>query len=317
MEPPVPQITDVVDQFSIRLKRILFATDFSETSAAALPYAAAFARRFGAEICVTHIIPTEEYAHIEPEQLDDALQKMKQAAKKRIERLLAESHFSQIPFRIFLDHGDIIEAISALVEREEIDLIVAGSHGRHGLQKLFAPAVDESLARIAACPALLVGPNVEVKPETEAQIQSILHPSDLKAYSRSALEYAYALSQAYGAAFHLLHIAEDAWQEPLSTRMTPEAFCRMRLLENELPAHAAGIGMHFHVEFGSPESLILEAAEKYHPQIIVMGVPGTAHPELSSHLPGPLVYNIASHALCPVLAVRSSGPEKEEESSSS
>jgi nucleotide-binding universal stress UspA family protein len=306
----VSPVNAFTDCFSIRLKRILYATNFTQTSAAALPYAAAFARRFGAEICATHIVSAAEYGVIEPGAPDVALQEMNQAAQTQIERLLAASSFRHIPFRIVLDRGDVLERISAVVDREQIDLIVTASGGRHGFKKLFAPAVDESIARMAACPVLLVGPEVGIEPQAEAHIRCILHPSELQTYSGPALEYAYALAQAYGASLHILHIAEDAWQEPLSTRMAPEAFIRMRLLEIALPAGAAGVEIHFYVEFGPPEELILEAAEKHEAQLIVMGAPATAHPGLSSRLPGPLVYNIASHAFCPVLAVRSSATKK-------
>jgi nucleotide-binding universal stress UspA family protein len=300
----MPPITSLTEEFPIRMKRILFATNFTETSAAALPYAAAFARRFNAEICATHIIPHEEYAHLEPAQRDETVSRMKQTARKRIKRLLAQSRFNDIRFRIILDHGDVMETISKVVESEQIDLIVAGSHGRHGPQKLVFPAVDESIARMAECPVLLVGPHVVLEPAAETDIQRILHPCDFRTYSGAGLKYSYALAQAYGADLYLLHITENAWDEPLSTRVTPEAFFHMRLAENELPSHPTGIGLHFQVEFGPPESLILEAAETHAPQLIVMGVPSTNHPELWAHFPGPLVYDIASHALCPVLAVR-------------
>jgi nucleotide-binding universal stress UspA family protein len=293
-----------VDHLPIRLKRILFAANFTETSATALPYAAAFARRFGSEILVAHVIPQEEYGHIEPERLDAALVEMKQAARKRIEGLLAASSFSDIPFRIHLGHGDVMTVIASLVEKENIDLIVAGSEGRHGIQKLLSPSKDEEIARAAPCPVLLIGPEVAVAPEAEMRIERILHPTDFHPQSKPVMEYAYALAEAYAADLCLLHVADNIWKEPLSTRMTPEAFCRMRLLENGLPEHEPTIEPSFQVEFGSPESLILEAAQKRGVQLIVMGVPLTAHPGFSSHLPGPLVYDVASHALSPVLAVR-------------
>jgi nucleotide-binding universal stress UspA family protein len=123
------------------------------------------------------------------------------------------------------------------------------------------------------------------------------------------MEYAYALAKAHSAHLYVFHVAEDVWNEPLSTRMSADAFCRMRLLENDLPQSLGGVEAEFLVEFGPPEALILEAAEKRGVQLIVLAVPGTTHPHLSSHLPGPLAYNLASHSLCPVLTVRSTRPE--------
>ncbi len=78
----------------------------------------------------------------------------------------------------------------------------------------------------------------------------------------------------------------------------------MRLLESGLPESTLEVESHFLVNFGSAESLVLEAARVHDVQLIVIGVPGAAHPELMSHFPGPLAYDIASHSPCPILAVR-------------
>lgn len=119
------------------------------------------------------------------------------------------------------------------------------------------------------------------------------------------MDYTYALAKTYGADLYIFHVTEDIWSEPLSTRMSSEAFCRMRLLEKGWRQGEQGVEPEFLLEFGPSESMILEAAEKRGVQLIVVGVPSTTHPHFSSHLPGPMAYNLASHALCPVLAVRS------------
>jgi nucleotide-binding universal stress UspA family protein len=303
------QASASTDDIPIRLERILFATDFSETSAMALPYAAAIARRFASAIYVAHVIPAEKYAHMAPEQLDRALRQMKQTAEQCITKLLTRAHFKDIPFRVVVAHGDPMTVISALVDEHGIDLIVAGSHGRHGLHKLLWPSMDEAIARAAVCPALLIGPEVAIEPEAEVRLNSILFATDFSPHSRRAMEYAYALAKAYDAHLYVFHVAEDIWNEPLSTRMSADAFCRTRLLENDFPQSLGGVEAEFLVEFGPPEALILEAAEKRGVQLMVLAVPGTSHPHLSSHLPGPLAYNLASHSLCPVLAVRSAAPK--------
>jgi nucleotide-binding universal stress UspA family protein len=296
------------DNIPIRLERILFATDFSKISAMALPYAAAIARRFGSSIYVAHVIPAEEYTHIAPEQLDRTLREMKQEAEHRITGLLTSSHFKDIPFQVVLAHGDPTAVTAALVDEHSIDLIVAGSHGRHGLHKLLSPSMDEAIARAAACPALLIGPKASIEPEAEVHLKSILFATDFSPHSRRAMEYAYALAKAHSAHLYVFHVAEDVWNEPLSTRMSADAFCRMRLLENDLPQSLGGVEAEFLVEFGPPEALILEAAEKQAVQLIVVAVPSTSHPHLSSRLPGPMAYNLASHARCPVLSVRCTAP---------
>lgn len=297
-------IQDTAEQPVIRMKRILFASGFTETSAGALPYAAALARRFGAEIFALHVIPPEEYAHLEASQVAATLDAMKTAAADRIRGLLEASCFSDIPFRIAIEHGEVLKAVAIFAEREDVDLIVAGSHGRHGIQKLLSPAIDEEIAGAAHRPVLLIGPEVSIGPEAEAHIGRILHATNFEPKSVPALTYAYALAGTFNAELYLMHVADDVWREPLSTRMTPEAFCRMSMLKNRLPEHATRIEPRFLVDFGEREALILEAAEKQNVQLIVMGLPAIGRPGLLAHLPGPLAYDVASHARCPVLVVR-------------
>jgi nucleotide-binding universal stress UspA family protein len=288
----------------LRIERILFANDFTQTSARALPYAVAFARHFGAEIEAVSVIPSEEYAHLPPEQFGAKLAEMETATAEHVQALLVAMRVADIAIRAQIEHGEVLTAIAWIAARDRTDLIVAGSHGRHGLQKLVAAPIDQKIATTAPCPVLLVGPEVAVAPEANAWIERILFATDLEATSRPALDNAYALARAYSAQLILLHVAEDVWREPLSTRMTHEAFCRMRMLENGLPQHEPDIDLRFQVDFGERESLILEAAQNWDVQLIVMGIPFAAHPALASHLPGPLAYDITSHAPCPVLAVR-------------
>jgi nucleotide-binding universal stress UspA family protein len=299
------QIPGLTEDVPIRLKRILFATDFSRTSAMALPYAAAFARRFGSFIYVTHVIPTEAYAHIPPGQLETTLHRMKEDATQQIAALLASSHFKDVPFQVILDHGEVMTMVSALVDRHGIDLIVAGSHGRHGIHKFLSPSVEEAIAGAAACPALLIGPEADIEPDAEMHMSRILYATDFSRQSRRAMDYAYALAKAYAAELLVMHVAENILREPLANRMTADAFIRMRLLESGLPGNVQGVEPEFLVAFGMPEERILQAAKQRDIQLVVVGVPGTTHPSLSSHLPGPLAWNLASHSLCPVLAIRS------------
>ena len=290
-------------------RRILFASNFTSASAAALPYAAAFAHRFGGEILAVHIVSPDEEAHLEPDLRSATLDALRDSTENRIRRLLHLADGSDVTFRVLIETGEIAEVLASIIESQHIDLVVAGSEGRHGIQKLLSPPVDEEIAVSAHCPVLLVGPDTAPPASPGALISRILHPTDFNPRSTPVVAHGYALAQWFSAQLFVLHIADDVWKEPLSTRMTAEGFCRMRLLENSLPEHSSALDPTFLVEFGPPEQMILETASRIDADLILMGVPSSAHPSLVSHFPGPLAYDIASHARCPVLVMRNAqGP---------
>ncbi|HWF38479.1 MAG TPA: universal stress protein [Candidatus Acidoferrales bacterium] len=291
---------------AIRFERILFATDFTAASIKALPYAEAMTRRFGATLFVAHIIPPEQYGSVPVEQRDAALSAMRQEAQQRIQAMMATANFEAIPYQILVVHGDVLPVLSSIAEERNVDLLVAGTRGRHGLQKLVSGSLAEEVYIEAARPVLLVGPEVTAAPESEWHIERILCIPDLESESGGALRYAYALAAAYSAKLYLLHLVDNPWAEPLSTRMPHEAFFRMRLLEKGWPDKQDGIEPEFLVEFGSTETQALAMARKHDIQMIITSVRSAGHPDLAAHLPGPLAYNIVIHAQCPVLVVHDS-----------
>ena len=288
----------------IRFDKILLTTDFSPISEKALPYAAAIARHFGAMIYVAHLIPVEDYAHIPPSERSEALARIKEQAERQITAILSSSHFQGIPHKIVLDHGDVLTLLSRIAEEDNIDLIVTGTHGKHGLQKLFTGSMAEEILRIASIPVLAVGPEVMVDPQAEVNIRHILYVTDFLPESKRAMRYAYALAKQYGAHLYLLHVVEDVWREPFSTRVPADTFCRVQLQEKGFSDIDESIHPEFLVEFGMAEERTLEVVKNRDVQLMVLSVPGTTHPALSAHLPGPIAYNIVSHARCPVLGVR-------------
>ena len=297
-------LSDAKDDIQqVTFGKILFAADFSGPSLTALPYAVMIARRFDSTLFLVHIIPSESYRAIPLEERDQELAEMRRQAEERINATMAAANPKPIAYQVIVVHGDVLSLLSSLAEEHNVDLIVTGAHGRRGIEKLLAGSMSEEIFKESARPVLLVGPKVTVAPESELHIERILCIPDFASESGSALRYAYALAAAYSAKLYFLHVIDNAWDEPLCTHMSPEAFVRMRLLEKGWPDKQDGIDPHLLLEFGSPESRALETVQKHHIQLTIMNVSSKGHPDLSAHLPGPLAYNIVSRASSPVLIV--------------
>lgn len=283
--------------------RILLATDFSPASKAALPYAAAIARHFAATLYLAHVIPPEAYTSIPVAERDSALRKIRAHVGEKMAGLRAETILAGVVHEGLVDHGDIWPILSAMAEKHNINLIVIGTQGRWGFEKLLLGSTAEEILRHSQIPLLMVGPETSVAPEVEAKPRRILYATDFSPVSEPAMRCACYLAREYGAELFFLHVAEDIWKEPLATRMQAADFFRMRLLE-ESWVLAEGAKPEFRVEFGPRAGRILENAAKLNIELVVLGVRGTEHPRLAAHLPGPTAYDVVSHAPCPVLVVR-------------
>lgn len=135
-------------------KHILVPTDLSDASGDALNTAVELAVTFGARLTLFHVwtMPTMGYA----EGLAWPVDEMKEAAKRSLEELRAKVA-EQVPatdavVKSGLDWQRIVEAASD----GDVDLIVMGTHGRHGLPRVLLGSVAERVVRMAPVPVLTV-----------------------------------------------------------------------------------------------------------------------------------------------------------------
>ena len=161
----------------ISLSNILVTTDFSQTSKNALPFAAALARQYEAKIIVAHALSPEPHLSVPVDPLPaDADPAFLEAQGKLAEFALGNS-LGVRPAKMLLERGDVWDVISDIIQKNKIDLVVTGTHGRQGLKKLVLGSEAEKIYRKATCPVLTVGPHVTPpeRHELEARDHSLSH----------------------------------------------------------------------------------------------------------------------------------------------
>jgi nucleotide-binding universal stress UspA family protein len=135
----------------MNVKKIVFPTDFSSLSDAALAHATALARESQARLLIVHVQePPLAYAGGEmyygvPEPDTAEITRM-------LEAVVPTS--SDVPYEHHLLTGDPAEGIVRLAAEQNADLIVMGTHGRTGLRRLLMGSVAEAVVRKAPCPVL-------------------------------------------------------------------------------------------------------------------------------------------------------------------
>lgn len=145
----------------IHLRTILHPTDLSDPSENAFRVARMIARESDAKLVVLYVAypeltaPPVVYSELGnsfmlPEDRHDLLAHVKSQLHDRFER------DSDVRVETRLAEGDAADEILRLAEELPCDLIVMGTHGRSGLDRLLMGSVAESVLRRAGCPVLTV-----------------------------------------------------------------------------------------------------------------------------------------------------------------
>lgn len=286
----------------ISFKNVLLATDFSPVSEAAFRYAQAITRRYGAKIFATHVVAPGETPMVPPENWGACQQVLEEAARREMHEL--SERLQGIPHETVLGYGGIWDSVSALIAENHIDLLVVGTHGRQGLERLLMGSVAEEIFRRAACPVLTVGPSVSASAAPEVDFKEIVFATDFSPEWRTSAAYAVSLAQDYQARLTLVHVV----CEPVAgvTDMERITEARMKDLHAMVP-HDAELWCRpeYVVDFGDPAQRILEAARERKADLIVLGVRSAArHLGAATHVGTATAHTVVSLAPCPVLSVR-------------
>jgi nucleotide-binding universal stress UspA family protein len=145
------------------LNTILCAVDFSETSPQVAEYAAALARATKGTILCLYVAPSlAEYVGFSVPQasLDSFVDDVVSSAEQTMAEFTA-AQFKDLTVRGMVLAGYPAEEILRAADQHKADLIVMGTHGRTGIDRIIFGSVAEKVVTAANCPVLTVKPRPE------------------------------------------------------------------------------------------------------------------------------------------------------------
>lgn len=299
----------------LNIGTILFPTDFSNVAEGAFAHAAHLALRYHATIHVFNVEAPDsgdtpnpmDFLPGEPAEGTGA----DEDAVQYVNVQTATQEQGTVPVVYAqTDSTSPAEAIVGYASDEEIDLVVMGTHGREGMDRLLSGSVSEQVVRTAPCPVFTVLPSK--KPSGVPTIARVLAPVDLSEQSEMVMQHAAALSDAYAAPLDLLHVVEEAAYpnayglDPLTPSL-PNVQDRARealeTLAGRLDLRTDPVNIH--VLAGHAARDIVEFADEHEADLIVMATHGRTG--LKRFLIGSVAEKVVRRAPCPVFTLKSFG----------
>jgi nucleotide-binding universal stress UspA family protein len=288
----------------IALKNILFATDFSPSAEAALPYALGLARQYGARLHGLHVRFPATYPIVGPEGMPQVLEAAEEQAKFEAEQI--HEMLAGIPHQVTVAEGDLWPLVSEIGARDGADLVVMGTHGRKGVSRALLGSAAEEIFRKAMCPVLTVGPHISPNTERRLAMKEILFATDFSLESLAALPFAVSLAQEHQSNLTLLNVTGKPVVGQLvhAGQYVESTLRRLR----ELVPEGAELWCEpkCRVEEGPEAEKIMEVAVALGADLIVLGV---RRPQggvgAATHVLNSIAHYVVTHAECPVLTVRS------------
>jgi nucleotide-binding universal stress UspA family protein len=288
----------------VQLTNILVGTDFSPASDRALEYALSLARRYEARIFLTHVITSDANVMVAPEIMARTYETEVCEAQRRMGEILTSGRLRDVFHETVIEHGSLWPTLEALIGKHYIDLVVVGTQGTGGLQKILLGSGAEQIFRQAKCPVLTVGPAVKGETPREVEFKNILFATDFGLGAEREAAYAFSFAQEHQANLTLLHVVargEDYSEEGLALKGQAVT----RELEEFVPAGGElWCKTEFRMRLGKPVEEILQVAGEMKADLIVIGAKhgkGLA----AGHALRTIASRVVRGAPCPVLTVRS------------
>lgn len=289
----------------IQLKNLLYVTDFSQPSEAALPFAVALARRYDATIHALHVLTPTPYGAGSFALTGVAFEAEAETALAAMQQL--ESQLANVKHHVILERAvDVWSGVEQATADTTADLIVLGTHGRTGAQRFLLGSVAEQIFRRSLCPVLTVGPAVRTSSHHGGRFHRILFATDYSPASIAAAPYAVSVAENNEARLVLLHVAPAIEPGKIDHKSDLSVAEMIQRLYDTVPPHAElSIPPEVAVEYGDPAEKIIEAAAQRSADLIVLGVKSArGHLGPATHLEHATAHEVLARGTCPVLTVR-------------
>ena len=143
-----------------RFKKILCAVDFSGHSRQVAEYAREIAEINSGEVLVIYAAPSlSQYVgfHVPHNSIENFVGEIVAAAEKSMETFVQEQ-FGDIPCKGMVVTGFAAEEILNTADQEGVDIIIMGTHGRKGIDRILFGSVAEKVVKSASQPVLTIRP---------------------------------------------------------------------------------------------------------------------------------------------------------------
>jgi len=293
----------------LEIKLILCPVDFSEFSIRAYRYALSLAEHYRANLVAQHILELSRYPYADyvgsMGDYADFCRALREGGKEKLREFVKQHTHDEIQPELVTHEGVAADSILSLAQARKADLIVMGTHGRRGFDRLVLGSVTDRVMRTAPCPVLAISklPRDSTALGEERRhvhhLSRILFVTDFSANAERALNYAISATAEYDAELILLHVLEEV----PSPAKTKEAIATATEQLEKLipPAEPKTLRTRTAVRIGKPYQQIIQLALEAQIDMVTMGVSGrgTWHRAVF----GSTTYRVIQLGPCPVLAV--------------
>jgi nucleotide-binding universal stress UspA family protein len=284
-----------MNSVAVTFEHILVPTDFSEVSQRALEYAKTIARQGNSELLLVHVNPPinlltpPETAWIDESEIQSQREEQleQSGAALRSEGFRAQA--------ISLT-GPLYDELRSAIKQYKVDLIVMGTHGKKGLERLLIGSDAEAMLRQARCPVLSVGPAVPALQDKMWRIREVICATTLHPHSAEVAAFAHKVAAQHGAELVLFHVKNPDSEEDADWVSFGEAFHQH---VSEDPGKISSLRTR--LASAAPGVSIVDFAKQRGSDLIVMGARPAS--SMATHLPQGTAAKVLVEAPCPVMTL--------------
>jgi len=305
----------------LEIKLILCPVDFSQFSIRAYHHALSLAEHYRAKLVAQHIVEVSRYPYADyvasTGDYAEFCRVLSDGDKQQLRQFVRQHTQGEIRPELVVTQGTAPDCILSFAKAQKADLIVMGTHGRRGYDRLVLGSVTNRVMRRTPCPVLAVcrPPRESISADMSADVSAdiadgeershahhlnrILFCTDFSENSEQALNYAISATTEYDAELTLLHVLEDV----PSPAKTEEAIATAtRQLDKLIPPEGRKtVKVRTAVRTGKPYQQIIQLALEMQVDVVIMGVRGRGALDLAVF--GSTTYRVLQLGPCPVLAV--------------
>lgn len=288
-------------------KLILCPIDFSEFSVRAYHHALSLAEHYRARLVAQYIVelwrhPSAGFAAT-ASLYDEYCQTLRGNGAEQLQEFVKKHAHNEVQPELVVGEGIAADSILSYAQEQKSDLIVMGTHGLRGFDRLMLGSVTDRVMRRSLCPVLAVRePPHELVAAGEGRhylhrLNRILACTDFSEDSEQALNFAISAAAEYDAELTLLHVLEKVPSPSKSDEAISEATEHLDKLVT--PERRKALKIKTAVRSGKPYQQIIQFAEEAQSDLVTMGVRGRGALDISVF--GSTTYRVMQLGPCPVL----------------